>query len=250
MEAIIKHLIYLQDCENQVNEIKKRMAAGPAKLKTLEEEMARLEKQLAEEAAKVDEVKREQRSLEQDIEDLDRRIEKSKAKLSGIKSNKEYTAALKEIEDLHRKKATYEERVIELMEQLESQKNAWDVIHAKKEAARKKFDQDQKDIQNELKTLEQEFRNHSSDRVSIRKQIDENILKKFDFIYDRKEGIGISSVVKGVCQTCHMGIPPQKFNELMRGDVLMNCPHCMRIIYWGDDERFKKEQDKESRMSE
>jgi hypothetical protein len=45
--------------------------------------------------------------------------------------------------------------------------------------------------------------------------------------------------MKGVCQCCHLAIPPQKFNELIKGEKMMSCPHCMRIIYWGDDERYK-----------
>ena len=51
-------------------------------------------------------------------------------------------------------------------------------------------------------------------------------------------GQAISSVIQGVCQICHMGIPPQKFNELMRGEALMTCPNCNRMIYWGGDEYF------------
>lgn len=245
MEALIKHLISLQGCDDQANEIKKKMTVGPARLKALEQEVAQVEKQLNEELGKVDSVKREKRTLEQEIEDLENQTEKSNVKLAGIKSNKEYGAALKEIEDLGRKKATCEERVIEIMEELEALKDTCDSINTKKEAATKKLGQDQKDIQNELKTLDRKFKNHEKERVRIRKEIDKDILKKYDFICDHKEGTGISAVINSVCQTCHMGIPPQKFNELMRGDALMNCPHCSRLIYWGDDEKFKKEEELE-----
>jgi len=55
----------------------------------------------------------------------------------------------------------------------------------------------------------------------------------------KKGGIAISPVIKGVCQMCHLGIPPQKFNELIKGETLMTCPNCMRIIYWGEDERYQ-----------
>ena len=49
----------------------------------------------------------------------------------------------------------------------------------------------------------------------------------------------MSAVVGGVCQTCHMGIPPQRFNELRRGDALMSCSNCKRIIYWADDAHYQ-----------
>jgi predicted nucleic acid-binding Zn-ribbon protein len=40
-----------------------------------------------------------------------------------------------------------------------------------------------------------------------------------------------------------MAIPPQRFNELIRGEKLMDCPSCRRIIYWGDDGRLKKQEE-------
>jgi predicted nucleic acid-binding Zn-ribbon protein len=43
-----------------------------------------------------------------------------------------------------------------------------------------------------------------------------------------------------------MGIPPQAFNELIRGDKLLTCTNCSRIIYWGDDERFSEVLEKGS----
>ena len=109
----------------------------------------------------------------------------------------------------------------------------------KRKEFQRKFEQDQKEVKEELKTLDGELESYENQRLGIRKEIDATLLKQYDNIGGHKGGIAVSSVIKGVCQACHLGIPPQKFNELMRGDVLMNCPHCMRIIYWGEDERYK-----------
>ena len=92
-----------------------------------------------------------------------------------------------------------------------------------------------------MKALEQEFKRLEMERVSLGQTIDENLLKKYHFIRERKGGIVVSPVIKGVCQACHLDIPPQRFNELIRGDKLMNCPNCIRIIYWGEDESFKND---------
>ena len=70
--------------------------------------------------------------------------------------------------------------------------------------------------------------------------IDQELLKKYLFLKERKGGQAISPVVGGVCQTCHMGIPPQKFNELIKGHSLLACPNCDRIIYWGEDQHYQK----------
>jgi predicted nucleic acid-binding Zn-ribbon protein len=109
----------------------------------------------------------------------------------------------------------------------------------KMERLKNDVEKDRDRIMEEMKALDQEFKRLEIERADLGRTIDENLLKKYDFIRERKGGIVVSPVIKGVCQACHIDIPPQRFNELIRGDKLMNCPNCKRIIYWGEDESFK-----------
>ena len=99
---------------------------------------------------------------------------------------------------------------------------------------------DKEEIKKDLLGLERDFNALEKVRSRLCSDFDQSLLKKYLFLKERKGGLAISSVVTGVCQTCHMGIPPQKFNELIRGSDLMTCPHCNRIIYWGDDQDFQR----------
>jgi uncharacterized protein len=112
---------------------------------------------------------------------------------------------------------------------------------AKMEKLKNDVEKDRDKIMKEIKALEREFKRLEKERVSLGKTIDEDLLKKYDFLRERKGGVVVSPVIKGVCQTCHLDIPPQRFNELIRGDKLMTCPNCIRIIYWGEDESFKND---------
>ncbi len=238
MEITIRNLIGLQGCDFEIKVINKKKEAGPAKIKILEEELKQVEGAADDELVKAETVKKERREIEQEIEDLAGRIEKSKVKLANIKSNKEYEAALKEIDDLGKEKSVFEDKALQIMEEIDSLDEKLSAIKGKKESHREKFELDQKTVEKEIKALEKECRKHEKERKKIRQEIDKDLLKYYDNLLNHKEGVAVCSVIKGICQTCHMGIPPQKFNELMRGDALMNCPHCGRIMYWGEDERF------------
>ena len=143
-----------------------------------------------------------------------------------------------EIDDFEREKLRLEDRAIGIMEEMETVNVKSVESIAKKDSYRRQYEEDQKALNQELEILKCDLEKFEMERLSVSKHIDATILKQYDSISTHKDGIGVSSVIKGVCQTCHMGIPAQKFNELMRGDKLMNCPHCMRIIYWGEDERY------------
>jgi len=34
------------------------------------------------------------------------------------------------------------------------------------------------------------------------------------------------------CQGCNMGIPPQLYNIVLRGENIETCPYCHRIMYY------------------
>jgi uncharacterized protein len=240
LDDTIKFLIGLQNCDLKIRDIQKRMAETPQKFQALEEGLKALEKVSQEESGRLEEQKRERRHVEQEIASFDSRIEKSQTKLSNTKSNKEYRAALKEIDDLKREKTKFEERALELMEEVESHEKRVVDNKATLERARAQFEEDKEEVAKEVEALRETLKEWENERVKLSRSVGKELLEKYDFLKGRKGGIAVSSVIHAVCQTCHLGIPAQKFNELIRGDVLLTCPHCNRIIYWGDKECFQK----------
>jgi len=235
----MKVLIYLQDCDTRIRAIQSKKEEEPIKIQRLEEGLNIIEKQLEEELNQLEAYKREGRQVEQDIEDINGQTEKANIKLSNIKSNKEYRAALKEIADLNTEKSVLEDKLIEIMEKIEALEERCVAGNANTRRLRKGFEKDRDAILKELKALDYDLESLEKERPRFCQAIDEGLLKRYDLLKEHKGGLAVGPVIKGVCQTCNMGIPPQKFNELIRGEELMSCPNCMRIIYWGEDKHFQ-----------
>ncbi len=233
-------LIQLQERDNRIEKILQAKEQCPLRIQKLEDEVRVMESQFKADEDQIEVFRKDRRVLEREIQELDGKIEKSSTKLTQIKSNKEYTAALKEIDDLKTIKFQTEEKAIQIMETAEEReqkcKNHKDTLKTLKD----KCEKDKEEIKKELLALERDLEALEKERNQLCSDFDQSLLKKYLFLRERKGGLAISSVVTGVCQTCHMGIPPQKFNELIRGSDLMTCPHCNRIIYWGDDQDFQK----------
>jgi len=236
-------LIQLQDCDLKIKSIMNKKMEGPLKMQALEEELNDIEMKVQEDIDKLESFKKERRQIEQDIQELDNKTEKSNIKLSNVKSNKEYTAALKEIDELKKSKVRLEDEVIRLMEEIEEIGNKCRQNEDNHQEKKKKFDQTKKEVKKELQNLDNDLKHLEIERSKFDKAADQELLRKYLFLKERKGGLAVSSVIGGVCQTCNMNIPPQKYNELQRGNLLLNCPHCQRMIYWGDDGDFKKALD-------
>jgi len=233
-------LIQLQECDNRIAKVLQSKELAPLRIQKLEDELRTVENQFKADEDQLEAFRKDRRQLEREIQELDGKIEKSSAKLTQIKSNKEYTAALKEIDDIKTIKFQTEEKAIQMMETAEELERK---CKGHKETLKSLKDQSEKDkdaVKTELLGLEKDLDALQKERSQLCCDFDQGLLKKYVFLRERKGGLAISSVVTGVCQTCHMGIPPQKFNELIRGNDLMTCPHCNRIIYWGDDQDFQK----------
>jgi hypothetical protein len=233
-------LIKLQDCDNKIQVVLRKQKEGPEQIKKLEEALSAREMLIKEDTSKLESLKNERRQREKEIQDFESSIEKSERKLTQIKSNKEYKAALKEIDEIKKAKFLAEDRVIEIMETIEEVERTCDENSKKMEDLRIEFDQNKATISQELEELDKELDELKTKRGDVSQTVDRELLDKYQFLKERKGGKAISSVIGGVCQTCHMGIPPQKFNELLRGNSLMTCPNCQRVIYWGDDAHFRE----------
>ncbi|RJR18439.1 MAG: hypothetical protein C4582_11630 [Desulfobacteraceae bacterium] len=239
--AVMNHLIDLQECDAAIRALERRMDVGPLRIKTLQEELTGVEQKLDEELLEIDACLKEKKLIEQEIADLDRQVEKSNDKLSQIKSNKEYKAGLKEIDDLKWNKTQLEEKLLSVLEKLEQLTPKKTVHESKKKKLRTAFEKEQAEIMKDLESVKISLQELSEKRSKVSEIIEKDLLGHYNLLRTRKGGIAVSPVVKGVCQSCHMGIPPQQFNELIRGERLMNCPNCKRIIYWGDDARLQKQ---------
>jgi len=239
----IKLLTQLQECDNRIQNILTRKEIGPRRIKDLMDEMKANEIKLQELADQIESCKKDRRRIEQEVQELDSKIEKSHVKLSNIKSNKEYTAALKEIDDLKKLKFGTEDKIIHLMENIEEMERESNTQKQMLQDLKIRFEENRKEIEKELLLLDHDLKGLEQKRDGLVKALDQDLCKRYFFLKERRGGMAVSAVIGGVCQTCHMGIPPQKFNELLKGDAIMSCPNCHRIIYWGEDKDFGAAQE-------
>lgn len=238
MKDHLKQLILLQECDNRIKANQIKRDSVPVRINRLEEAFEEATRIFNTKFEKLDSLEKEKRAIEKEIQVIESRAQKSQEKLNNIKSNKEYTAALKEIEDIEKERTNKEDILLQMMEDMELLKKECAELKGEKENLRKEYDVEKKDIEAELLELNEDAEGLMNQRKEYNNAVDSKTLKTYDLLRARRAGVAISAVVGGICQACHLEIPPQKFNELQRCNEVMSCPHCNRLIYWGEDEFF------------
>ena len=87
-------------------------------------------------------------------------------------------------------------------------------------------------VRDTIENINKGKKTKGSKRQKQVKEIQEGLLRKYDTLRERRKGLAVVNVVQGVCQGCFMNIPPQQFNQLLKGDKILDCPTCQRILYY------------------
>lgn len=225
-------LVALQGVEFEILRTEKQIFALNGEASSLGQAAAEHETQVAAEKEALDGLKQTYRELESESKDNSAKIEKSNEKLRAVKTNKEYQSILKEIEEIQKKNSGVEDRMIELLDQLESQEAAV----KQKETQLAQFVQtcNEKKIKiaDRIDQQAQAVEQLQEKQAQIRTSADPRILTILDDVKTKVRGMAVVPVEQAICMGCHMNIPPQLYNELLRYDEVRFCPHCNRIIYW------------------
>jgi predicted nucleic acid-binding Zn-ribbon protein len=69
-------------------------------------------------------------------------------------------------------------------------------------------------------------------RATIMHTVEEDLRRRYEMICSRRGGVAVVEIRSGICQGCHMNIPPQLFNQIQRNEQVFLCPNCQRMLYW------------------
>jgi predicted nucleic acid-binding Zn-ribbon protein len=236
LEIIVKEqielLVKLQREDKVLERLRRQVLEGPNRIKESASHVAALEEDLESNKRHIDEVKKAQRHFEVEVEDAVEQIGKGEARLMAIKSNKEYQALLKEIEDAERVNADKEDRILECMEEIEELGQTLETKQGDVSMARDRLEEETRIVEEDVRKAQERIDDIERRREDTVKFMDPTLLVRYERIKARSGETAVVWVENATCSGCHMNIPPQMYNELHKGDSLEFCPHCQRIIYW------------------
>ena len=229
----IATLVKLQEIEIEISSIKKQLNTVDQRIEGVDKKLMDFNRTIEEQKSLINELNEKYRSYESDLQMHLDSIKKSEAKLTSVKTNKEYQSSLKEIDDLKRMNSKLEDDMIEFLDRIEEAENLLKAKTAEFSALESRLKTEKEIIQKEAEEGRQRLGNLDAEWETISGSIEAAMLATYNQIKENHANqIGIVSVKDAVCQGCHMNIPPQMYNELQRGDSLKRCPICERIIYW------------------
>jgi len=227
-------LLKLQEIDLQLNEIRAEHGNIPLLVKELDKDVDELKEELEKQESELKASKLAVREAESKVALLADITDKYKRQLLTVKTNREYSALLTEIEAVKGEKDELEEQIIRNMEKIDEAVNQVKEKKGKLEEAVKIREEKKKELQLKMKSLETEIDVRGNKREKITVKIDRLTLKLYERIMKSRIKNAVVALRNGSCGGCFAMIPLQKVADIRKGKQIYTCDYCGRILYYDE----------------
>lgn len=232
MNPQLAPLIELQTLDLRITEIKDQQRRVPEQIQAAEAPLKDAQTAHKQATTTVEALAKERRDKERDLDVQEGHVGKLRGRLSELKTNKEYQAALFEIEMANKKKGEIEEQILLLMERIEKLQQEAQQAQAKAAEADKVFKEERTRLEKVLADLGAELSRLELKRQSIVAGTDKVLMDRYTKLKAMRKDLAVVPVRNGTCTGCRLQLPPQLVAQVKRSDELLNCSYCHRILYW------------------
>lgn len=233
MKAELSHLIALQNADTNIRRLQ-------AEIESIPERRAEIEKEFDQRAFEIraleerrDHARQERSRLESEVFEQKQRAERADRNLMAAKKPDEYTAAIREADAARKQISAFETQILEQMEivdqaekDLTERAPEVEKLGADMKARFKAFDE-------QVQTQQQQIENARAERERLMDELPKATSAMYKRIASRiRDGVAMAEARNGACMACYMALRPQIMANVRRGDEVITCDNCNRILYY------------------
>ena len=231
MNPDLEKLVRLHHAEAELKRVQAELAEIPRLRKEIEDRLGQERRHLDAARAALEASQKARKQNEASVQDLETKRSKYKGQLMEVKTNKEYTAVLHEIEGVERDIKAREDLILEEMEKAEAL--AQEV--KREEADFKGHEADARAETAELDAraarLGAEAQKLAGERDEVAAAVPEDALALYARVA-KQRGAAVAEARDGMCQACHVRMRVQIWVEVKKNEQLFQCESCSRVYYY------------------
>jgi uncharacterized protein len=240
VKAELQQLIALQNLDTTIRKLEKDQQAKPERRAEIEGEFDRRAFEIRALENRRDEAKQTRARLENEVVEQRGRAERAERNLMSSKKQDEYTAAIREADAARKQISALETQILEQLEQLEQAEAALNeradeiaTLNSDREARLKAFD-------DEIGTIDERLAAARKEREELFANLPKQMSGQYARIKARiRDGVAVAEARNRSCTACFMSLRPQVMAEIRRGEEIITCDNCGRILYYVPSESLQ-----------
>ena len=231
MNKYLQQLVELSDLDKQIDGFIPRIQDIEKAYKNIEEECETIVVNIERLDEEVSDLKSQKSGTNAHIAEFSAKIKDVAKKSSSAKSEKEIKALSLE-EDIAKEQLEAANEEIARLEKLIDSKNSQkDELGSEKAELEENLKNIKSKTSSELENIEKERKEVYAKKDKLIATMNQKILAFYEKIRKWAHNTAVVPVKKQACYGCLMQINDKTFSAVIKGEDLVTCPHCGRILY-------------------
>jgi len=228
----LKLVIRLQEIDNRLAELTREIAALPKHIAEIEKKLVSHQRKLEADHAALAANQKERKRCESDIQIQEQKISKLKDQMLQAKTNEQYRAFQNEIDFCGNEIRKLEDRILALMGESEPLDKNVKAAEVALKAEKAQVEAEKLQTRERTAVDEKSAAELKKERTAIATGLAPATCQRYERVRKTRRGIGVAEAVDGRCTACNMSMRLQFFQDLKKGDQIMACESCQRILYY------------------
>lgn len=236
MSPELSQLIELQELDIEIQRTSERLSRIPEERDRTETEFKQHAAEFLDLKSKHERTLEDRKQLEAELATTQQNHEKFERDKTRVQNEKEYTAVLREIDTARKHISSLETDILKRMEEIET-------LDADLAARAPDVERMRADVDLGLVALDKEHEEASRLLFEFRerrKKLASHMPKHLFSNYERLSKLGRGQALaevrsNGICAACRVRVRPKIFSDVRKGDQLIICENCGRILYFRNE---------------
>jgi hypothetical protein len=232
VKSELEKLIELQKTDTNIRKLKKTVESAEERRAGIEQEFEQHASSIREIQTRRDVLRDERAALEKQIAENKTYLERAERNLKHAQNQKEYETSMRETDALQKQIAALETQALEKMSGVEEIEKSLEERAEEINSLESNRDTALSDFDAEIARTREELDEELKKRHEVFVTLPTNLATVYNRLSQRsRDGIAVAEVVNGSCSACFMKLRPQMQLEVKKGDQIITCESCTRILY-------------------
>jgi predicted nucleic acid-binding Zn-ribbon protein len=233
VKAELKQLIALQNADTCIRRLKAELDAIPERRAEIDKEFDQRAFEFKTAEAQRDAARERRAALETEVAETRQKAEHADRALMASTNEKEYTAAIREADAARKHASQLETQILEQMESVEGAEKRMAELEPEVAKLRQERDERVAAFEQQVERERQELEDCGRERERLLAELPKPMAAMYDRISKRiRNGVAVAEAKNGACTACFMSLRPQVMSIVRRGDEIVTCDNCNRILYY------------------
>jgi uncharacterized protein len=220
----------LQALDRKIASLENEIAILPKHIAEIEKKLEAHTRRLEADRAALTANQRDRKKLEGDIQVHQAKVSKLKDQMLGAKTNEQYKAFQNEIAYAEGEVRKAEDKILDLMEQSEPLEKNVAAAESNLKEEKLQVEKEKTHAREQTTNDQAQLSSTQAERKTIAAEMTPAFYSEYERIRKKTRNTPLADAAEGRCGACQIALRPQFFQDLRRGDKIMFCETCGRIL--------------------